>query len=471
MKKNAKTNVILLFCLLCGMSYGQGTGFLYQNSVDGWQNMIRYDNSREKYITYSWAVSGTENHFALTDIHNNMTDAHVADGYYVQDFEIIGDYVFFCGYNVSLSGFLGWFNIDDLFSGNGKVHIDETLSLHGVERLDNIEVYIDRLKRIHIAGVGQHLAPGGSVGYKAFEAVGDPLAGMQYKVADLSSRDKNPTLTVTDDYVVYVSRTTNVGSYNWGIGIVLEPFPKDNMFPTPTHPCYYFQTVGYMTCSMGPTINASDPYLPQIEATTKKGNTIAVCNYRVEYDCLGQTGGNILVIREFDLSPLLVSNPIQMTTDSRISLPFDVSDLKELKYDTISQHYVVLFYHEVLSGTWRDAILTANYSAGYALSPVRVDYQSAYTNWSSWSLCLDGSSTYTASGWDNTNNNYHFWQDGVLSINGDCTDVNWYSVEKREPDVEKKEPESSNVVGWYILNFIPDMEASLIYDANVLLCN
>ena len=160
-----------------------------------------------------------------------------------------------------------------------------------------------------------------------------------------------------------------------------------------------------------------------------------------------------------------------MTTDSRISLPFDVSDLKELKYDTISQHYVVLFYHEVLSGTWRDAILTANYSAGYALSPVRVDYQSAYTNWSSWSLCLDGSSTYTASGWDNTNNNYHFWQDGVLSINGDCTDVNWYNVEKGEPDVEKKEPESSNVVGWYILNFIPDMEASLIYDANVLLCN
>lgn len=471
MKNIVKQIILLWFCLLCGMSYGQGTGALYSNGIDGWQNMIRYDYNRGKYVTYSWAALGTENHFAQTDIHNNMLDAHVANGYFVQDFEIIGDYVFFCGYNASMSGFLGWFNIDDLFSGNGKVHIDETLSLHDVESLDNIEVYFDRLGRIHIAGVGQHLAPTGLLGYKAFEAVGNPLGNMQYKVADLSSRDLDPTLTVTNDYVVYVSRTANVASNNYGIGIVLEPFPKDNMFPTTTHPCYFFQTVGYTTCSGISWINAWDPYLRQIEATTKKGNTIAVCGYRMDVNCGVPTFVYTLVIREFDLSPLLYSSPIQMTSNNHITLPFDVSDIKELKYDPISQHYIVLFYHEVLAGTWRDAILTADYSSGYALSPVRVDYQSAYPNWSSWSLCLDGSSKYTASGWDNVNLNYHFWQDDVLSVNGMCTDVSWYSASKRSVDIDKKEDELSNVVGWYILNFLPNREVELHSETSILQCN
>ena len=471
MKNNIKQIIFLWFCLLCGMAYGQGTGALYKNSFDGWQNMIRYHKRASNYITYSWALMGSQNHFAITDIMGLIIDANVTEDYFVNDFEVIDGYVFFCGQNASMSGFLGWFDIDNVFYGTGRVHIDETLSLHGIESLDNIEVYRDGLERIHIAGVGQHIAPGGFVGFKAFEAVGDPLAGMQYKVADLSSRDENPTLTVTEDYVVYVSRIVNAASINDGIGIVLEPFPKDNMFPTPTHPCYLFQTVGYTSCSGTLWINAWDPYLPQIEATSKKGNTIAVCSYRRYINCNVMTDVYALVIREFDLTPLLVSNPIQMTTDSRISLPFSVSDLKELKYDTISQNYIVLFYHEVLSGIWRDAILKADYSSGSALSPVRVDYQSAYTNWSSWSLCLDGSSRYTASGWDSTYNIYHFWQDDVLSINGDCTEVNWYIVDKKEPGIDKKEPESSNVVGWYNLNFMPNREVELYYDNNSLICN
>ena len=472
MKSNIKKIIIICFCLLYGMAYGQGTGALYKNSFDGWQSMIRYHKRASNYITYSWALMGSQNHFAITDIMGVIIDANVTEGYFVNDFEVIDGYVFFCGQNASMSsGFLGWFDIDDLFYGTGRVHIDETLSLHGIESLDNIEVYRDRLERIHIAGLGQHIVSGAFVGYKAFEAVGDPATGMQYRVADLSSSDSDPTLAVTEDYVVYVSRIANAVSVNYGIGIMLEPFPKDNMFSTPTHPRCMFQTIGYITCTGVPELNAWDPYYRQIEAAAKEGNTIAVCNYRVERVCSGPVGGNIMVIREFDLSPLLVSNPIQMTSDSRISLPFGVSDIRELKYDPLTKHYVVLFHHEVLSGTWRDAILTADYTPGYALSPVRVDYQRAYPNWMVWSLCLNGSSRYTASGWDNTYYNYHFWQDVIPSVNGVCTDINWYIVGSKPTDDDKEDVEYSNVVGWYNLNFVMNREVELYSNNNTLICN
>ena len=477
MKSNIKKIIIICFCLLYGMAYGQGTGALYKNSFDGWQSMIRYHKRASNYITYSWALMGSQNHFAITDIMGVIIDANVTEGYFVNDFEVIDGYVFFCGQNASMSsGFLGWFDIDDLFYGTGRVHIDETLSLHGIESLDNIEVYRDRLERIHIAGLGQHLVPGVSTTYKAFEAVGDPVVGMQYRVADLSASEWKPTLTVTEDYVVYVSRTANAASSYYGTGVVLEPFPKDDMFAMATHPSFLFQTVAMMYCIVNLVPDACDPFGIHLKAVTKTGNTIAVCNYRTGTMCGGPvyyqpTNDYYLVIREFDLSPLLVNNPIQMTSDSRISLPFGVSDIRELKYDPLTKHYVVLFHHEVLSGTWRDAILTADYTPGYALSPVRVDYQRAYTNWRTWSLCLNGNSKYTTCGWDNTYYNYHFWQDVIPSVNGVCTDINWYIVGSKSPEIDKKNVEMSNVVGWYNLNFVPNREVELYSNNNSLICN
>ena len=464
------------FSLLSCLAYGQGTGALYMNNFDGWQSMIRYHKRASNYITYSWALMGSQNHFAITDIMGVIIDANVTEGYFVNDFEVFDGYVFFCGQNASMSGFLGWFDIDKLFYGTGRVHIDETLSLLGIESLDNIEVYLDRLERIHIAGLGQHIVSGLPTTYKAFEAVGDPAVGMQYRVADLSANELNPTLTVTEDYVVYVSRTTNAASSNYGVGVVLEPFPKNDMFAMATHPSFLFQTIALMHCNANMVPDACDPFGIHLKAVAKTKNTIAVCNYRTGSMC---TGLNLyqadtvynLVIREFDLSPQLVSNSIQMMSDSRISLPFGVSDIRELKYDPLTKQYVVLFHHEVLSGTWRDAILTADYSPGYALSPVRVDYQSAFPNWRGWSLCLNGSSRYTVTGWDNTYYNYHFWQDDIPSVSGVCNDINWYVVGSKSPEIDKKNVEMSNVVGWYNLNFVPNREVELYFSNNSLICN
>ena len=314
------------FSLLCGMAYGQ-TGYLYQNDIEGWQDKIRYHSNGGNYVTCSQpSLLARPNHFAITDIHNYMIDAHVADGYFVQDFEIIDDYVFFCGYNGSMSGFLGWFDINDVFYGtgsSGRAHIDATLGTYGIEELDNIEVYYDAGGRIHIAGVGRSFVSG--VWYnKAFEAVGYTPNTMQYRVVDLNGSGSFPELTVTNDFVVYLTGERN--NCNIGIGYMLEPFPKNDMFALPMLPSFLFQTVATGTC-IPP--DAFDPYL-DIAITHKENNTIAVCNCRcgfvpLSYSlsfCSYTLDNNFwLVYREYDLAPLLAGNPIQMITDNRINLP------------------------------------------------------------------------------------------------------------------------------------------------------
>lgn len=445
--------------------------------------MIRYYYNLDRYVTYSWPL-GNENHFAVTDIPGMIVDAHVADGYFVHDFEIIDDYVFFCGQNATMCGFLGWFNINDLFYGGDRVYIDETLNLYGIESLDNIEVHYDKFGKIHIAGVGEHIASGISAGFKAFEASGYPLTGMQYRVADLESWDENPTLVVTDDYVVYASAVKNIPG-NQGIGINLEPFPKHDMFALPTHPRYFFQTIAltpyyYYPYPPNPPImipNHCDPYGNKIKAVHKKGNEIAVCNYRSGIipdnppHFYVSDNNFSMVIREFDLSPLLSGNPIQMTSDSRIPLPLGVSDLKEFRFDKLRMHYVVLFNHSISPLIMQDAILTADYSSGTPPSMVQATYQQAYTNWVSWSLCLNGSSRYTASGWDGVNLNYYFWQDDVVSTHGNCAMDILYSAYGGFPEIDKEDVVLSKVVGWIALNFIPNRNVDIYSDINVIICN
>ena len=47
---------------------------------------------------------------------NILIDVKVADNLMVRDFEIIDGLVFFCGESSGGSGFLGWFDINDLFA-------------------------------------------------------------------------------------------------------------------------------------------------------------------------------------------------------------------------------------------------------------------------------------------------------------------------------------------------------------------
>ena len=477
MKNILKQTIFFSLCLLGGVTYGQ-TGYLYHNNIDGFQSMIRYHNASGKNVTYSWDASMTKNHFALSDM-STMIDAHVANGYFVHDFEILGNYAFFCGENASSSGFLGWFDINDVFNAwgmVGHVYIDETLSAYGIENLDNIEVYYDKLERIHIAGVGQHIVSGIPVGFKAFEAVGYVPTSMQYKVADLYGGNPipMPKLAVTDDYVVYETPTYTV--YGSGIGFNLEPFPRDDMFVLPTHPVYLFQTA----YGGGVYPDATDPYSWNVSITHKKENTIAICNYRQGIDSIDSIGpfirchydnNYLFVLREYDLSPLLLGNPIQMITDSRVKLPLGVGELRKLVYDPLTKHYLVLFNNETSLGFQEDGIMTLDYSSGAAPPMARTTYQQAYPNGHLWDMCLVGGTKYTASGFGSPYLNYYFWHDDIFSNAPNCANYIDYYVDPKDPEVVKEMDCVSNVVGWIGLNFLPNMEVELQNKDNVLDCN
>lgn len=476
MKRIITQTIFLWFCMLCGMAYGQSTGYLHKNSIDGWQNMIRYYKNSDKYITYSWGAVGT-NHFAITDIQSNMIDAHVVSGYYVQDFEILDDYVFFCGYNASGSGFLGWFDINDVFYSTGtpgRARIDETLSTYGIGWLDNIEVYYDVYGKIHIAGVGQQVVAGVPTSYKAFEAVGYTPNTMRYRVADLCGSGMMPRLTVTDDYVVYVTGELNV--CGTGIGYMLEPFPKNDMLASPTHPTYLFQTVA---TGLGLPPHEGDPYL-NICITHKVSNTIAVCNYRcglfpypVAPECIYSINNKfVLVLREYDLAPLLSTNPIQMISDSRVNLPLGVSEIRKLIYDPLTKYYITLFRNQVSPLVDGDGILAMDYSSGSAPMVAQATYQQVYVTGFLGDMCLNSNSRYTASGFDwLPNHNYFFWQDDILTNAYGCANYINYNVGKKDVERHKQDVCLSNVVGWIALNFIPNMNSVSNLDNNILMCN
>ncbi len=141
---------------------------------------------------------------------NILIDVKVSDNLKVRDFEIIDGLVFLCGESSGGSGFLGWFDINDLFYAGGTAQIDQTLSALGLLTLDNIEVYHDTTGAIRIAGYGVYSYYALNVTlYRAFEAVGTPVAGMQYRTMDLWCAGPFADiadLTVTDNFVVYLSR-------------------------------------------------------------------------------------------------------------------------------------------------------------------------------------------------------------------------------------------------------------------------
>ena len=467
-----QTVLFACFCLLSGMAYGQ-TGYLYQNDIEGWQDKIRYHSNGGNYVTCSQpSILSRPNHFAITDIHNYMIDAHVANGYYVQDFEIIDDYVFFCGYNSSMSGFIGWFVINDIFFSSGALghaNIDETLSSYGVDWLENIEVFRDKYERIHIAGVGAHIVSGVLTGYKAFEAVGYTPNSMQYRVADLKGKDAMPTLAVTDDFVVYATAEKNM--YAVGIGFTLETFPRDDMFSLSSHPTYFFQTV-VAGSSLYPT--NSDPCLSSLGITHKEGNRIAIDNYRCDIIGTNFPVNNtfLLVLREYDLSPLLMSNPIQMISECRIYFPLAVSEIRKLAYDPLTKRYVTLFRNEVSPGVDEDCVMTMDYSSGTVPTVAQATYPQAMSNGSLYDMCLDGGSRYTVCGFDiSANNYYYFWQDDVLSNAYSCANYINYSVDEKDVSVHKEDSCLSNVVGWIVLNFIPNMDLGIHEDNNILDCH
>lgn len=419
MKKKSLLKTALLIVYMAGQSaLGQSIGTLYNTDATGMNSIIRQiPGYPGRYITatsHSSPSSALENHFIYTDF-TYLYDVKVAEGLFIKDFEIVDRLVFFCGYNLSNSGFLGWFNIDSLFFNGVGVHVDATLSSLGLLSLDDIEVYKDAGNRIHIAGFGPDNLVPGSMSYLAFEAKGDLATGMQYRVQKLlqiAMYADIVDIAVTDNYVVYLGRMKSQECLqHFCMGVSLQPFPKFGMFDNPPFYLHYFETVTY---SMPGTVMSDneDPVkitLPKI--VFQSGDIVAVCSHRRDFSSIPPCifpynslvySNTYLALRRFDLSPLLINNPIVMISADGVKLNNNgVNSIDGFEYDPVSKTYVVLHSHETPSYLKEYAVACLDYSSGYAPAYVQSDYQVTYNTYSYWEphgLCLNGNSAYVVCG-------------------------------------------------------------------------
>ena len=468
--KRLEKVVVLALFLSSGIALGQTPGALYMcNNVSAYWNIIRY-SPNYGFLNASKASGTSGFHLSLTGL-SNLLDAYITDDYIVDDMEIIDDTVFFCGvYTPSVSGFLGWFDINDLFTSSGSVHIDNTLVANNVERLENIEVFRDDSGQIHVVGYGKYY-PSIYRHYSAFEAVGFPILGMQYKTTDLFCNgdwDEMRDVVVTDNYVVFMeSNRSPICMQHSGYGITLKAFDKNNMFLAPYFKSCFFQTIVYQTIYADGcdhlVAESNDPYHGVARMVHVERDKVAVCSYRHDWDnstwspngcnmwdcgCCSGAVNYCLAHRVYDISPIQIDQPMVMTSAAVAQLPGDCSNMDCLLYD--SQHGTYIVQHRLMTpGVWETAFTTLDFSAGTPMYAV-ADYQTTIntnTGWLPESMCLHGNGEYIVSGFGMADFSHYFWKSNINNADGNCNKHQMYPMDEKSTDVAKLEQFPMNASG------------------------
>jgi|GEM_PF-1626542 len=485
MKKLLFSVALFLSLLSLSAMQGQNISTLYQGPIDGTDNIIRFDPGTNFHITCSKQLTGDVSFF-YTDM-NTITEALKIPGIVVADFEIFGRYVFFCGNDISNSGVIGWFNIDSLIFNGGTAHVDNTLLALGLRSLDNIEVFSDQGRNIHIAGYGSERSATPPCTYKnyAFEAVGSPITGMQYRILKLAKdgcMNSIVDMTVTNNYVVYLEEhRSQECNDNFGIGISLQPFPKYNMFASSPYPYYYFETttshIGYATNSVLPTAyvvsDNDDPCVAAPRITHTFDDEVAVCSYRSDFDpssWVGDTtllcGGILtrlntkLALRTYDLSPMQYSGSILMTAAASAYLTTldGCGSIDGFEYNAESEHFLVLHRHKTTLPLFESGLTAIDYSSHSFPLTAPTYYQYVFDtrlHWMPHSLCLTVGNEYTLGGsYFVGSNEYMFWHDVVPTTHTVSCDHQIDFVMKPLPTMETKQQYNTNTpTSWMSLSF------------------
>ena len=352
-------------------------------------------------------------------------DAHIADYFFIKDFEIIDNFVVFCGYysyGVGVqTGIIGWFDIDSLFYYGVSPTIDHSLFTLGMETLDNIEVFRDPSGQMHIAGYGEMTSPPGGSGnyYRVFEAKGNLPGYFNYRTTDLWRYGVHSRITdmaVTDNFVVFLGWDKN--TMGEGVGITLHPFLKFNMITSNIIESYYFDLHTYNNPLL--PSNADEPITaPKITHST--GDRVAVCSSRQE----NVTGTTYYLSHWiFDITPCLSGLPVQMLSSATAQIPDYISSTDVLLFDDGSKNFIVLFSHGLGGGITEYAVTTIDFSTGSIPSYILSDYQTAYSTNNYWipkSICLDVSPQYTVSGFKKFTYEQILWQNIINTEDGSCS--------------------------------------------------
>lgn len=446
-----KKFILLLFVLLLtggrDVCLGQ-TPVIYKNPTNSMGNRIRYDNLTGYHIMYSNPMG--DNHFAITDISNTITDVKVSNGYTVEDFEIFEDYVVFCGNNSVGHGMIGWFHIDSLFNHSEPAHFDDNLHILGIVSLEDIEVYRDDKNKIHIAGYGVDNGSGGLV-YKGFEAVGPTFYNMMYRVETFA--DEICDLAVTDNYVTYLG--PDPPGYYGSIGIFLYVCPRNDVFGNPNIPFFFYQTSSHYPATWDIPWVYEPLYPSNIKIVHVNQDTVSTLTCR-EVNSPGSEHTNIIstsmVLRSFDLSALASASPVVM--HSAYEMVYNINQtpmIHDFKYEPIQYTYSILQNSMNLGGYQVETVTQIDFHSG---APSTVpNYYWPYSNITMEGFCLSGSPYYTVSGHDNSSHATYFWQDQYGSVPENCIDMGMLPFSITSVSGEKWELLPSQVTVWKPLVF------------------
>lgn len=430
MKKLLLKLLSLVPVLAAGISLGQGLPNVYQSPANGNQCKVEYDVSSRNHIIFSDPY-GSYNHFSLTDITNSTIDVRQPSSYVISDFEIFEGYVIFCGHTFANEGLIGWFKINDFFTGLQSAFVDHTLTVLGLSDLADIEVYRDANNYVHIAGIGSSSTATPNMG---FEAVGTFPLGMKYRVAQFWSNVYD--LTVTDNYVVFA------GEYDIRC-IILYSFPKNDIFSPGTHPSILFQ--------LGTAIHdIKDPASPtDLRIVHICQDSVATLSYRLEQNSASTavpSRNMSLCTYDVGATNIRMADAYKMTLPG--SFPGNWGEVAEFKYDKALRTYYALYkMHWSLSSSV-DVVAEFDLSSG---TPTSIhNYYSPLPNTNMTGFCLKNSPYYTVCGFDTPNYFSYYWQGEHGSILNNCV------MEELMPFTQLSRVEEKSITNVHsITSFVP----------------
>lgn len=185
-----------------------------------------------KHVIY--AEGAFANYFALDD-HQSAIYGKIDSRYEVNDFAILGDYIYFVGTDHGLSqGCIGWFNIESFFFDNGTYYVTApNFGQNGSFTIKNFNklVVFYHSGAVRIATIGDiPTLSGTSNCCLTFDCLEGTLSPWGFEIVYSTLGESFHDIIQTDSYVV------TGGKYAPGFrGISLRIFDKNNLFSNPIY--------------------------------------------------------------------------------------------------------------------------------------------------------------------------------------------------------------------------------------------
>jgi len=360
-------------------------------------SLIRYNPTTGHHVTFSGNGTG-ELHFTTSNLLSTTVDVAIPIHCSINDFDILDNYVFFCGKSEGGNGLFGWFKIGGDEANASDVYIDTSLNGLAIDELIDIEAYY-LWGNLNIAGYGIENHPSGAIRYKYINIYGTPGLWMTACSGDLP-------LTITDMDVTE-TKAVYVGYLPSG-EMALVPFTKNP----------FGGTGKFYTFHLSST-NSTEPYDPT-PLTLKVAHTYYDNFVTIAYqeETYAYAAPNYhLTVREYK-----ASNYIPMLRAFRMQCPQPFNQIKECQYDSIGENLYILNSSSAIpsSPNSLEGVSKINLSA-FPTNLIETDL--VLSNLSPMSLTLPSSGHYTVCGHNTANGSSFVWQDEYYSVTQQpCTD-------------------------------------------------